>query len=574
MTRRIAAARTAAVRMFLCLFLLASWVSAAQAAPPPQRLIIKYKNSLPLSARLRGADRGVWATPAARAGVQLARLRALHNGADLLRLSGRQLEGRELSALLTQLAADPNVEYVEEDHLLQLNFVPNDPRYNEQWDFFESVAGVNAPRAWDQATGSGIVVAVVDNGYRPHADLAGQIIPGYDFISDATIANDGNGRDPDPIDPGDGVAAGECGWFSKEQRSTWHGTHVSGTIAARSNNGVGVAGIAFNAKVLMVRALGKCGGYMSDIADAVAWASGGHIDGVPDNANRARVINMSLGGQGMCDRTMQNAINTARGNGAVVVVAAGNSKADASYYNPAGCSGVITVAAVNRSGARAAYSNYGPVVDIAAPGGEKTSVDDPNGILSTLNAGLSAPAEDSYAFYQGTSMATPHVAAVAALALSKNPALSPDRVESLLKRTARPFTASCDQCGFGIVDAAAAVASANANLGGVASCPTGYKQYDGVMSQYVAAYQPGVDGYVAAAGPQSVILIGDNGSNFNLTLEKKYQSPYYSSWIYAASSFTYGNRKELSYNGAAGSYRVHIDAYFGGGAYTLCVKSP
>jgi serine protease len=210
-----------------------------------------------------------------------------------------------------------------------------------------------------------------------------------------------------------------------------------------------------------VRVLGKCGGYTSDIADGIIWASGGTVSGVPSIAARAQVINMSLGGGGACDTTTQNAINSARSRGTVVVVAAGNESQNASNSNPANCAGVIAVAATNRSGGRASYSNYGTIVDVAAPGG-----DNGDGILSTLNAGTTSPGADSYASYMGTSMATPHVAGVVALMLAKNPALTPDDVEARLKSSARPFPASCSGCGAGIVDASAAIDAAGGTGGG------------------------------------------------------------------------------------------------------------
>jgi serine protease len=218
-----------------------------------------------------------------------------------------------------------------------------------------------------------------------------------------------------------------------------------------------VAGIAYNAKIVPARVLGKCGGYTSDIADAITWTSGGTVSGVPANANKAQVINMSLGGGGACDTTTQSAINSARSRGTVVVVAAGNEATNASNSSPANCSGVVVVAATNRSGGRASYSNYGTIVDVAAPGGDSGTG---NAILSTLNSGTTSPGADSYASYMGTSMATPHVAAVSALMLAKNPNLTPDDIESRLKSSARAFPASCSGCGAGIVDASAAVDAA------------------------------------------------------------------------------------------------------------------
>ena len=357
--------------------------------------------------------------------------------------------------------ANPDIDYIEPDRLLQAQAVVNDPYLPLQWDLGPGAGGIGATAAWGGSTGKGVVVAVLDTGIRPHADLAANLLAGYDMISEPAIANDGDGRDPDPTDPGDAVGPGECGTGSLASASSWHGTHVAGTIAAMSNNGLGIVGVAPEAKVLPVRVLGKCGGYVSDIADAITWASGGSVEGVPDNATPARVINLSLGGPGTCDRTTQEAITEARARGAVVVVAAGNAAADASTFMPANCAGVITVAAVDRRGARAYYSNYGVVVDVAAPGGDMR-VAASDGILSTLNDGVAAPGADTYAYYQGTSMAAPHVAGVAALMLSANPALTPAEVAQRLSASARVAPGICQQCGRGIVDAVAAVALAGA----------------------------------------------------------------------------------------------------------------
>ena len=162
---------------------------------------------------------------------------------------------------------------------MRRTLTPNDTRYNEQWHYFEATGGINAPAAWDKSTGTGVVVGVIDTGYRPHADLAANLLPGYDFISDTFVVNDGNGRDSDARDPGDWINAGECGPGDPAtfEASSWHGTHVAGTIAAVTNNGNGVAGVAFNARVVPARVLGKCGGFTSDIADAIVWASGGTV---------------------------------------------------------------------------------------------------------------------------------------------------------------------------------------------------------------------------------------------------------------------------------------------------------
>ncbi len=353
-------------------------------------------------------------------------------------------------------AQDTAIDYAEPDRLLQTLFAPNDTNYSLQWDLYEATGGIRAPAAWDLATGTGVVVAVVDTGIRPHAELSGQTVAGYDMISMATVANDGSARDADASDPGDWVAAGECGTGLAASNSSWHGTHVAGTIGAKANNASGVAGIAFNARVQPVRVLGKCGGYISDISDGIVWASGGSVVGVPANATPARVVNLSLGGSGACDATTQAAINSARARGTTVVVAAGNSAADAAGFTPASCSGVIAVAATDRYGARAYYSNFGAGVALAAPGGDTRSSAS-GGILSTFNTGLTTPLANAYAYYQGTSMAAPHVSGVVALMLSAKPGATPDQIAAALKSSARAFPGVCAQCGAGLLDAQAAV---------------------------------------------------------------------------------------------------------------------
>lgn len=436
----------------------------AQAQTPPQkalntvppqwqtdRIIVRYKEADPASApTTTQLDRARVAGN--RQGVQLSHVRRTSLGADVLHLSQR-LPLDRVRVLASELRnGDASIEYAEPDRLLFPTMTPSDSYYASQWDLFDPVGGIDVPGAWDKSTGSGVVVAVVDTGVRPHADLAANLLSGYDFIVDTKVSNDGNGRDSDASDPGDGVAADFCATGAAAQNSTWHGTHVAGTIAAVTNNGTGVAGIAFGAKVLPVRAVGRCGGYTSDVADGMVWAAGGSVSRVPVNTRPAKVINLSLGGVGACDSTMQKAINAVRARGAVVVVAAGNENADAAQSSPASCAGVITVAAVGRSGGKASYSNYGSVVSIAAPGG-----DGADGILSTVDTGLTAPVSDGYANFMGTSMATPHVSGVAALMLSKNPSLTPDELAARLKASARPFPATCSSCGAGIVDAASAV---------------------------------------------------------------------------------------------------------------------
>ncbi|MDX1454622.1 MAG: S8 family serine peptidase, partial [Gammaproteobacteria bacterium] len=439
--------------------------SAPEQAGPPQQVIVQFAKPGQGEANRSERAREVLAAVSQRLSVKLERVRTLGTGADLVRVHGRKGDHARVAQMLSR---NPHVVYAEVDQMLKPLATPNDSRYNEQWHYFEATGGLNVDSAWDVTTGAGVLVAVLDTGYRPHVDLDGNIVGGYDFISDSFVGNDGDGRDSDARDPGDWAEAGECGngQPTQFQGSSWHGTHVAGTVAAETNNSSGVAGVAYGAKVVPLRVLGKCGGLTSDIADAIIWASGGTVSGVPTNANPADVINMSLGGGGSCSSTTQSAINTARSNGAVVIVAAGNSNTNASNANPANCAGVVTVAATNRDGGRSYYSNYGSVVDVGAPGGELTQSTSINGVLSTFNSGSRGPGSDNYTFYQGTSMAAPHVAGVAALMMAVDNTLSPDDVESILKSTTRAFPSTCSQCGTGIVDATAAVNAANGGGGG------------------------------------------------------------------------------------------------------------
>lgn len=441
--------------------------SLALSQPNPafaDQLIIKYKTTA-YENQSYALTSDIEQSASSIAGVMMKHSRTLATGAHVMTLptnNGKVASQTEVAALLIELQSDPNVEYAELDRLLKPMATPNDPQYSDQWHYYEPTGGLNTPAAWDTTTGQGAVVAVIDTGITSHPDLNANVLPGYDMIASTDIANDGNGRDSDPSDPGDAVSRGECGggYPPSNQSSSWHGTHVAGTVAAVGNNNTGVVGVAYGSKVVPIRALGKCGGRTSDIADGIIWAAGGNVSGIPTNPNPAQVINLSLGGSGSCDSTSQSAINIANQLGALVVVAAGNSNRNASNATPANCQNVVTVAATNRSGGRANYSNYGNVVDVAAPGGQQSDGIS-QGVLSTLNSGNTSPGQPTYEFYQGTSMATPHVAGAAALLYAVDPTLTPSAVEGLLKTTARNFPSSCSGCGAGIVDAAAAVAAVN-----------------------------------------------------------------------------------------------------------------
>jgi len=447
------------------------------------RIIVKYRdasgsNAAKLTSVRSAASRagvvqgrsGTTATPLA-----VSFVRKLGVGADVIKLS-RSLSEAEMTNLTREIAADAAVEFVQVDRRMSRLSTPNDQYYaTYQWHFNNAVGGINVPTAWDISTGTGAVVADLDTGILPaHPDMSANLLPGYDFITDAYVSRRAtDDRVPGALDYGDWTDGSQaeidyCGDVGAEA-SSWHGTHTAGTIAEMTNNSIGMAGVAHNAKVLPVRVLGRCGGYTSDIADAIIWASGGTVAGVPANANPAEVINMSLGGGGACDTVTQAAINTAVANGTVVVVSAGNSNANAANYSPASCANVITVGATGIKGARAYYSNYGALVDISAPGGGVTD--------STVNAekyvwqagynGTTTPTSGAYSYMgmAGTSMSAPHVSGVAALVQSaliaggKDP-LTPAAMEALLKETARAFPVTIPAgtpIGAGILDARAAL---------------------------------------------------------------------------------------------------------------------
>src|SRR6202162_594105 len=242
----------------------------------------------------------------------------------------------DLAAAASQLETDGTVQYADPVRRMQAQRVPNDPRFGSQWALTDPVGGINAPAAWDLQIGSaGMTVAVIDTGITQHPELAGRVLPGYDFISDPGSANDGNGRDNDPSDPGDDTGDNECGPGVPGEPSSWHGTFVSGLIAANTDNGVGIAGVNWNAKILPVRVLGRCGGTFDDIVAGILWAVGAPVAGAPLNPNPARVINLSLGGQSSCPQAMQDAINVALAQGVVVAIAAGNDTINVSMFAPA-----------------------------------------------------------------------------------------------------------------------------------------------------------------------------------------------------------------------------------------------
>jgi serine protease len=424
------------------------------------------------SARARGLS--------AAARTELTPLRRMSGAAHVMRLT-HALPPAEVEAIVARLKADAAVLHAEPDRRKFPLAVPTDPLFPRQWSLHDPRGGIDAPAAWDVTTGSpAIVVAILDTGIlAANRDLAGRIAAGFDFIrEDApglfTTANDGDGRDADPADPGNWLTAAEAGRAPFEacpqpEDSSWHGTHTAGIIAAAANNDYGIAGIAWNVRLLIARVLGKCGGYTSDILDALRWAAGLPVPGVPPSPTPAVVVNLSLGAPGACSVEEQRAIDDALATGRVkaIVTAAGNDAGASVGITPGNCRGVLAVTATDRAGRRAPYASTGTNVALAAPGGafSANATAGEDGILSLFNGGRTTPAADSFAFAVGTSEAAAHVSGVAALALSVQPTLTADALRTLLRRTARAFPdASCTTaaCGAGIVDAGAAVRAATA----------------------------------------------------------------------------------------------------------------
>jgi len=432
-----------------------------------------------------------------RAGLSGWSVRTM-NARTLLVSAGQLLPPAAAREAAERLAEAPGIAWVEpnvRERRLQDGAprLPDDPYFSQQW-WLRAVSGSDADAyserlrgvpglqsAWSATTGgSGALIAVLDTGYTDHPELAARVRPGYDFVSEIEYANDGDGRDADPHDPGDWVSQtdrnahpavfGDCAVAP----SSWHGTAILGQLAARTANGAGMAALRWSGDVLAVRVAGKCGATVADVVDAIRWSAGLHVEGVPDNPTPVRVISLSFGGDAPCSEAYREAIEDAARAGALLVASAGNDSAAVS--RPANCRGALGVAALNRDGFKAYYSNFGPSVGIATVGGDYAEgrwgpMLGDGGLLSLYNDGKQGPLQPQYALFAGTSFAAPIVAGTVALMLDLNPQLSVADLIDGIERSARPHVSSnvlpaCSaqaptrcicaalgQCGSGILDA-------------------------------------------------------------------------------------------------------------------------
>ena len=466
------------------------------------RVIVKYRAGSELARRGVVAGRAQHAAHLGRRlALPMADGRSL--GAHVQGLRGLGLSSRQLAA---RLSAQPDVEWAVMDQRRTATALPNDPYFGPgqtsvtpavgQWYLRAPdstlISAINAPAAWELTQGNAaITVAVLDTGVRfDHPDLASKLWPGYDFVR-VGGSNDGDGRDADASDPGDWtVASDTCG----ASESSWHGTQVSGLIAAATDNGQGMASIGRNVMVLPVRVLGKCGGFDTDILAAMLWSAGLSTDtSLPANPHPAQVINLSLGSVGTCSAAYLTVLDQLTAAKVTVVAAAGNNTGLAVDV-PGNCAGVIAVGGVRHAGTKVGYSGLGPQVALAAPAGNCVNETGTclYPLLTTDNAGGTAPGANTYSDGSkpslGTSFSAPLVAGTVGLMLSVDPTLTPARVKTILQATVRPFpttgaqtvgAVSCHEptttvqvecycttstCGAGLLDAGAALVRVAAGI--------------------------------------------------------------------------------------------------------------
>jgi serine protease len=462
---------------------------------------------------------------------------------------------------LERLAADPEVEFAVPDERRRAHAVPSDPFFADQWYLRSAeVAAARNELVWDTTTGAAdTVVAVLDTGIRyEHPDLrrtseGGRMLPGYDFVSGESggtfrVANDGDGRDDDPSDPGDWLSAtdlattlfrdcspdNDLDGLPDPQPSSWHGTRVAGMLAAITNNGVGLAGATWSGNVLPVRVLGKCGGYDSDIIAGMRWAAGLAVSGVPANPTPAKVLNMSLGGSGTCTRAYQDAMADLTAAGVLVVASAGNENGPVDV--PGNCPGALAVGGLRQVGTKVGYSSQGPEVGISAPAGNCVNLvgDCLFSLITTTNTGSTTPAASGYTDARfdiniGTSFSSPIVAGIAALMHGVNASLKTADFRARLQAAARPFpaeaglptcpatdpsTGQCNctgsTCGAGIADAVQSVAEARRPIARIAApastSPGTTVTLDGTPSAAARSRTISAWNWTVASGPAGTVI--------------------------------------------------------------------
>lgn len=466
----------AIVLMFLSVLMLHRPAHAQQESI---QFILKLRNAVELSAtpsvRRLEKDSESIAAVLARNNVDAKWVRAGTLGTQVMRW-GNAVRASDHQALLNRLSSDPEVEFAIVDRPVRMSVSPNDTSFTSQWALRSTAnqAGAKFDQAWDLVKGSAsVVVAVLDTGVVFETpDLKGRLLSGYDFVSDVATANDGDGRDANAADPGNWITSAESqsGPFQgcTVKDSSWHGTFVAGQIAANTNNASGVAGADWNVRVLPVRVLGKCGGFLSDVIDGMLWSAGLSVPGIPVNPNPAAVINLSLGSANSCSSLEQTAVDRVTAAGTLVVASAGNG--GGAVEAPANCNSVVGVGALDRDGSRAYYSALGTGVDLMAPGGYF------NGLVGLGNTGTTGPGTPGSVTKTGTSFSAPLVAAAAGLMKAVNSSLTPAQLSTQLTSTAAAFlspsggtcsansgysTCNCTTavCGTGMLDASAAVLS-------------------------------------------------------------------------------------------------------------------
>ncbi len=435
---------------------------AAATETGSQRVIVKMRDAVvAFDARLKAIE--------TRGKLSFRSIRAIAKNLQVAELQS-QIAGETTQQALERLRADPEVLYAVADRAVYAHATSNDPLAPGQWYLTASQpSAINANSAWDATTGSNaVVIAVLDTGARfehpdlKRASLGGRLLPGYDFVSANSgggffTANDGDGRDADASDAGDWVASSEVKpGCNTSSNSSWHGTRVAGIIGALTDNSAGVAGISWGSWLLPVRVLGKCGGVTSDILAAMLWAAGQRVDGVPDNAYPAQILNLSLGSEGACDAASADVVRTLSAQGVLVVVSAGNEGGPVD--SPANCPGAAAIAGLRHIGTKVGFSSLGPEIALSAPGGNCVNVSGGPCLFSidtTSNDGLTTAGSSTYtdqtSFNVGTSFSAPIVSGIGALMLSVNGNLKSAQLIARLREGATtPFpvatTAGVPQC--------------------------------------------------------------------------------------------------------------------------------